>query len=259
MKIMYIRKIGKNKYEILLEQEKFRTYDTVMLKYQIMLKKELSEELIKEIREETKKAEVYDKAIQFLNRKLRSEREVREFLKTQGIEQMEGIIDQLRSQGFLQEDTYIEAYIHDRFSFSPDGPNKLREDLLKQNFCLEKVENGIAKIEEKEIEKKLLRLIQKKINSNHKYSEMYCKQKVLEGMQQLGYSRYMIESILEKFELDHSDILEKEARKLYQKYKSKKEGKELFMILQQKLYQKKYPIEDINFVLKKIIGESIKY
>ncbi len=255
MKIEHIKKIGKNKYEIELESEKIKTYDTVMLKYQISLKKELSDHMIEEIKAETKTAEIYNKTIAFLNKKLRSEKEVKEYLRKEGVEEQDKLIEKLKSQGFFREDTYIEAYIHDRFSFSQDGPNKIREDLLRQNFCVEKVENGIAQIDENEVMQKLFKLINKKMNSNHKYSEKYCKQKVLEAMQQLGYSKCMIENILENFAIDHKDILEKEAIKLYQKYKMKKSGKELFMILKQKLYQKQYPMDEINEVLEKIVRE----
>lgn len=256
MKIKHIKKTGKNKYEIELEAEKIKTYDTVMLKYQIALKKELSEELMKEIKEETKKAEVYNKVIVFLNRKLRSEKEVREFLKKQGVEEQEELIEGLRNQGLFHEDAYIEAYIHDRFSFSPDGPNKIKEELLKQGFSLIKVEEGLSRFEEKEVRQKLSKLVYKKMNSNHKYSEKYCKQKVLESMQQLGYSKEMIESLLAEFTVDHSEILEVEAKKLYQKYRMKKNEKELILFLKQKLYQKQYPIDDINIVLEKIMEEN---
>ncbi|MCI9234100.1 MAG: hypothetical protein HFH08_05880 [Bacilli bacterium] len=255
MKIILIKKIGKNRYEILLENEKIKTYDTVMLKYQIALKKELSEELVEQIKEETEKAEIYEKVIQFLNKKLRSEKEVRDFLKKQEVEEVEELIERLKSQGFFHEDIYIEAYIHDRFSFTIDGPNKIREDLLKQNFPFEKVEKAIQKIDKKEVKNKLSKFIDKKMNLNHKYSEKYCKQKILEQAQLLGYSKELIESILEEYKLDHSVILEQEARKLYQRYSTKKSGKELIFFLKQKLYQKQYPMEDIYNILEKLSRE----
>lgn len=254
MKIEHIRKIGKNKYEIVLENEKIKTYDTVMLKYQIALKKELNDELLLKIKEETKKAEIYDKVIVFLNRKLRSEKETREYLKKEGIE--EEVIENLKSQGYFDQDTYIEAYIHDRFCFSSDGPNKIKEELLKQDFDREKVIIALENIEEQKVKEKLEKLIAKKINAYHKYSEKYGKQKILESMQQLGYKKELIESILENYHIDHSSILEEEARKLYQKYRFKKSGKELVLFLKQKLYQKQYPMEDINEVLDKIGKEN---
>jgi len=255
MKIEHIKKVGKNKYEITLENEKIKTYDTVMLKYQVALKKELSDQMIEEIKEETKVAEIYDKTIVFLNKKLRSEKEVREFLKKQGVEEQEEVIEKLRSQCFFHESAYIEAYIHDRFSFFTDGPNKIKENLLKQDFDYKEVEKALAKIDEKEIRQKLSKLVNKKMSSNHKHSEKYCKQKVLESMQQLGYSKEMIESILSKYNVDHSEILEAEARKLYQKYMARKNEKELIFFLKQKLYQKQYPMDDINIVLEKIMEE----
>lgn len=255
MKIEHIRKTGKNKYEILLENDKIKTYDTLMLKYQIALKKELSDELILKIKEETKKAEAYDKVMMFLNRKLRSEKETRTFLKKGGIE--EDMIEDLKKQGFFDDKKYIEAYIHDRFSFSPDGPHKIKEELLKQDFDYEKVALAIEKIEESKTKEKLEKLIAKKMNVYHKYSEKYCKQKILESMQQLGYQKEMIECILDNYHVDHSTILEAEARKLYQKYCSKKSGNELILLLKQKLYQKQYPMEDINDVIEKIINRNL--
>ncbi len=255
MKIKYIKKIGKNKYEITLEQnQKIKTYDSVMLKYQIALKKELSEELLEKINEENKKAEVYEKTLQFMNKKMRSEKEVRTYLKKLNADEEE-IIKQLHNQGLFDSSAYIEAYIHDRFVFSNDGPYKIKEELLKQDFDHEQVEQYISLLEDSKVYEKLSKLITKKMSVNHKYSEKYYKQKILESMIQLGYSKNMIEDILSNFNVNDDDILENEARKLYQKYKGKKTGKELFLTIKQKLYQKQYSLEQINEVLEKILQE----
>ena len=49
MKIIHIRKTGKNKYEIELSNKKIKTYDTIILKYQLLLKKDITEELLQTI------------------------------------------------------------------------------------------------------------------------------------------------------------------------------------------------------------------
>lgn len=257
MKIEHIKKSGKNQYEITLEKnQKIKTYDTVMLKYQIALKKELSEELLQKIKEETKKAQVLEKILQYMNRKLRSEKEVRTYIQKFDIDNEEEIICFLRNQGFFNIDSYIEAYIHDRFVFSNDGPNKIVSDLLDQDFDLNKIEEHLSKLEESKIMAKLSKIIEKKINSSHKYSEEYCKQKITEQMLHLGYLKPMIQDILETKQLDHTNSLKQEAYKLYQKYLGKKNGSELLFLLKQKLYQKRYPIEEINDVLEQIISEN---
>lgn len=252
MKIKYIKKVGKNKYEILLEQnKKIKVYDTVMLKYQISLKKEISEELLEKINEENQKSEIYEKTLQFMNKKMRSEKEVRMYLKKANVDEEE-IIGRLHKQGLFDSNAYIEAYIHDRFAFSNDGPNKIKEELLKQDFDCEQVETYISSLEDSFVYEKLSKLIEKKMGSNRKHSEKYHKQKVLDLMIQLGYSKDMIEEIVSHFDFNDNEILENEARKLYQKYKDKKKGKELFLTVKQKLYQKQYSQEKINEVLDKI-------
>lgn len=258
MKIINIKKIGKNKYEFELANKKIKTYDTIILKYQLLLKKEISEELLQTIEEETKIAEIYEKTLQFIGRKLRSKKEVIDFLKKQeiSIEEQTDIIDRLTEQGLFDEKAYIEAFIHDRMNFSSDGPNKIKEELLKNEFDLELILIELEKLDEKEMKEKLNKLIVKKLNANHKYSENYCKQKITEQMLLLGYPKEMIEEILDKENFNHESILENEARKLYEKYKNKKNGNELYLFLKQKLYQKRYPIEDINDILEKIKEEE---
>ena len=74
-------------------------------------------------------------------------------------------------------------------------------------------------------------------------------------MTMLGFSKEMVNRQLEKEEVNHTDILEHEARKLYQKYKNKKSGNELYLFLKQKLYQKRYPLDEISLVLDNILSE----
>lgn len=259
MKVRNIRKVGKNKYEIEIENyQKIKTFDTVMLKYQLLLKKEISDALLETIQEETKNAEIYEKTLQFVNRKLRSKKEVMIFLEKQKIQESlkKEILEKLEEQGFFQEQSYIDAYVHDRMSFSNDGPNKIREELFNQGFDHEKVEEAISFLSEEEIQEKLSKLIQKKMHSNHRYSEAYFKQKTLDQMIMLGYPKSMVQEQLEQFEMNHDDILKHEAEKLLSKYQNKKSGKELYYFVTQKLYQKRYPMDEIHQVIEEIIKEK---
>lgn len=257
MKIIHIRKTGKNKYEIELSNKKIKTYDTIILKYQLLLKKDITEELLQTIEEESKGAEIYDKTLQFIGRKLRSKKEVIDFLNKQEVclEEQTNIINRLNEQGLFNEKAYIEAYIHDRINFSNDGPNKIKEELLKTEFELDLILAELERIDKNVVEEKLKKLISKKLNSNHKYSQNYLKQKITEQMTMLGFSKEMVNRQLEKEEVNHTDILEHEARKLYQKYKNKKSGNELYLFLKQKLYQKRYPLDEISLVLDNILSE----
>lgn len=257
MKIEHIKKKGKNKYEILLgNNERVDIYDTVMLKYQIILKKELSNELLDTIKVENKKAQVLEKTLQYMNRKRRNEKEIRNYLKEFDVDNEEEIITYFKKQGFFDTDSYIGAYIHDRFMFSNDGPIKIKKELLEQGFEESKVNTEIEQIDAFEIKQKLSKLVMKKRNTNHKYSEGSWKQRVMYQMVQLGYHKWLVEEILDGILIDHESILENDARKLFQKYQKKRDPQELRLFLKQKLYQKQYPIDDINQVLEKVYKEK---
>ncbi|MCI8446403.1 MAG: hypothetical protein HFH31_02785, partial [Bacilli bacterium] len=130
-----------------------------------------------------------------------------------------------------------------------------KEELLKNEFELDLILAELERIDKNVVEEKLKKLISKKLNSNHKYSQNYLKQKITEQMTMLGFSKEMVNRQLEKEEVNHTDILEHEARKLYQKYKNKKSGNELYLFLKQKLYQKRYPLDEISLVLDNILSE----
>lgn len=251
MKLIHIRKTGKNKYEIELENKKIKTYDTIMLKYQLLLKKDINEELLETIEKETRNAEKYEKVVALINRKLRSEKEITSFLKKQGIssEEQKEMIEKLKAIGLLNEQTYIEAYIHHRMNLSNDGPNKIKEDLLKENFDESLITTYLEKIEASEIYEKMRKLIEKKIKMNHKHSTEYLKQKITEEMIYLGYDKDLIEEILNHKEIDHTQILKQEIKKLYQKYQKKEN---CIFLIRQKLYQKQYSIEEINQALEEL-------
>lgn len=259
MKIKKLKKIGTNRYQIELEGKTIKTYDRIMLKYQIFLKKELSDELLEKIEIETEEAAIYEKVLQFVNQKRRSAKEVEKFLKKQLIEEekQREIINQLQDQGLLNQKEYIEAYVHDRFHFSSEGPHKIREDLLHENFDLDEINSVVEKIDESETRIKLAKLISKKITSNRNCSELYLKQKIMEQMIRLGYCKDMIQDLLDQESIDHTTILEQTAKKLFDKYKSKKKGSELRLMIKQKLYQKGYSLEEITSVLG-VLEEKVR-
>lgn len=259
MKIVNIKKIGKNKYEIeLADKRKIETFDTVMLNNKLLLKKEISEDLLEQIEQENKYAEVYEKILNFINKKLRNKSEVKEQLNKYDISiiEKENIIKKLEEQNYFDELSYIRAFIHDKIKFSNDGPAKIKKDLLNMEFDIKNIESELEKINDFEIEEKISKIISKKINQNHKYSEAYLKQKIMNETLKLGYSKETIESQLDKIKMNDNEILKQEAKKLLSKYKNKKSEAELYYFVKHKLYQKGYKIDEISFVIDSLAQEK---
>ena len=248
---MKIKKIQKknNKYKIILEDNNIiETYDEVIIKENILYKKEITDELKIKIEKQNKYYEIYNNVLKYIKTKLRSEYEIREYIKKNEVDKKteEEIIKKLKETRLIDNKTYVHAYIHDRIKFSNDGPYKIKKELLKQKIEEELIEEELNKLDKEEIYQKLNKQILKKLNTNNKYSNNMIKQKLLNYFINQGYEKEMINEIIEDNQKEDNNIIKKEYEKLYNKYKNKYNEYELNRVIKQKLYQKGFSINEIN-------------
>lgn len=248
MKIMKIQKKN-NKYKIILEDNNIiETYDEIIIKENILYKKEITEELKNKIEKENKYYEIYNNVLKYIKIKLRSEYEIREYIKKNEIDNIteEKIIKKLKDSKIIDDKTYAYAYIHDRIKFSNDGPFKIKKELIKNKIEENIIEEELYKLDKEEIYEKLEKQILKKLNTNTKYSNNMIKQKLINYFINQGYEKEMIIEIIEDNQKEDKNIIKKEHEKLYNKYKNKYNEYELNRIIKQKLYQKGFSIDEIN-------------
>lgn len=246
MKIINIKKQN-NKYKIRLDENiTIETYDDIILKYNILYKKEIDENLKEKIEEENKFYETYNEIVKLINKKLRSEKEIKEIMNKKEIKNQEGLLTKLKNTNLINDELYAKAYIHDKISFSNDGINKIKKDLINQEIDENIIENEINKIDLEEQKQKLEKLIMKKLKANTKYSDKIMKQKITNYFINLGYDKEDINEILNAITTDNDEIIKKEYNKLINKYKTKYDEEKLKYIIKQKLYQKGFNIEEIN-------------
>ena len=248
---MKIKKIQKknNKYKILLEDDTIiETYDEVIIKENILYKKEINEDLKNKIEQQNKYYETYNNILKYIKTKLRSEYEIRNHIRKNEIDKdkEEEIIKKLKSAKIIDDKAYTYAYIHDRIKFSNDGPYKIKNELLKQKIDENIIEEELNKIDQKEIYEKLKKQILKKLKTNKKYSSNMIKQKLINYFTNQGYERQMIIEIIDNNQTTNNKIIKKEYDKLYNKLQNKYNEYELEKIIKQKLYQKGFSIDEIN-------------
>lgn len=229
MKIVSYQKKKTNLYEITLSNnEKISLYDDVILKYELLLKKEIAEKQLKEIIEYNNKIEGYYIALKFLNNKLRTENEIRKKLQYFSKEAINYTIDRLKEDGYLNNELYIKSYINDEVNLKLIGPNKILFDLKKLGFKEEEILNYLNSLEKDIWLNKINKYLLKKINSNHNLSGIVLKQKLLEDLQHKGFFKEDINMIIAEFDFpDNNLIREKEYIKLKNKLSKKYSGEEL--------------------------------
>ena len=252
MKIEKIKKISANTYQIIFDDKsKIKTYDEVILKNNLLYKKELDQEEIKNILKENEYYSVYSDSIKYLNKKVHSKQEYIKYLKKYNLskKQEEDLVKKMEELNLINDNYYIKAYVYDKFHLTPDGIIKIKNDLLKENLPIDKIEEELDKISKEEMDEKLEKLVNKKLKLS-KGSNYQIKQKLIASLITLGYEKSDIEKYLT--DVDDSKSLEKDFNKLYMSLSRKeKDTENLYLKLKQKLYQKGYSIEKINEMINK--------
>lgn len=255
MKITKLKKLSNGKYKIELSNgNKITTYDEVILKYNLLYKKEIDMSLIKDLTQDNNYYDNYNKAIKFIGIRFRSTYEITKFLEKKGVsnEHISKIIKKLSKIGLLNDEKFAKAYISDRINLSTSGPNKIRKELLEHKIDPNLIEDNICKIDDDIVRQKLSKQMKKKIDSNHKYSNYMLKQKLFNYFLKLGYDTMMIEETFQSLQKKDNSIIEKEYNKIYNRLSKKYKDNELKMHIKSKLYQKGFDAGEISDLLSRL-------
>ena len=254
MKIQNIKKVG-SKYKIILDNnEIITTNDHVIINNSLLYNKKLTKKELEKIKEDTLYYENYNHALKMLNRKQRSEYEIRKELNKNKVSKPdeEKIISHLKKIGLINDENYAESYTNDKINLTLDGPYKIKRELEENHINSLYIENALENFTQDLIDCKLEKIINKKIKSNNKDTAYIFKQKTAMYLSNLGYSREDINNHLDQIKLDNSN-LEKEMDKIYNKLRTKYEGYTLKNKLKQKLYSKGFTNEEINIFIEKTV------
>lgn len=241
MEIKKFTKLKNGMYKLAIEDKDIKIHEDLILKYELLLTRNIDSSLLEKIELENKKYECYNLAIKYLKSRQRSKKEIYEYLNKKEIDKryIDEIIELLINQGYLNDEFYINSYIHDKILLSSDGPLKIKKYLLSNNLDSDLVNSKMLEYtEELEVER-IKKIINKLIKSNNK-SNYNFKIKIKNYLIDLGYNIDLVNKEVSKINIDDSNLFEKEKDKLYKKYGKKYSGYELDMKVKQALYMKGY-------------------
>lgn len=253
MKIIKFSKLKDNRYNVTLENnEVLKLYDDVIIKYDLVRTKIINDNELDELVKYNDSLEAYYSAVKYITKKLRCECEIRKYLsKKYDNEIVKYTIDKLNKDGYLNKDFYLKCYIDDKFILTNEGPNKIKKELCKLGFNEDDINSVLDEIDDNMWLDKLNKIIVKRININHKYSNNKLKEKLLYDLSNEGYYKWMIEDTIKKQEFKSDDnLVKKEYDKLYRKLSRKYSGRELDYQIKQRLYVKGFnsiEIDDVFF------------
>lgn len=257
MKIKSYKKIKNNCYHISFQGnvEDIVLFDDVILKYNLLLKKEISEQELQEILKENFSLGCYYKALQYISKKNVCKKEIRDYLKKNHFSNamIESTISLLEEKKIIDEEKYLEAFIHDQICLTTNGPKKIMKKLVDLEFLEDLINKYLNEVSREVWIKRLENLISKKVKANHRDGEQKVKEKILYYCKNEGYKKEDILAVFEKIEFPkNDDALEREAIKLYTKYSRKYEGNELFYQIKGRLINKGFSYSDVDCVIEKL-------
>lgn len=252
MQIKKITKLKSGKYKILLDnKESIITYDDVVLKENLLYRKEIDLPMLQSLVHQTSYFDVYHKIVHFISIRYRSLKEVEAYLEKESIDNKEKkkIIDTLLKNGFIDDYRFTECYINDRLHLSNDGPSLIYKNLLTYGIEDRMIANALEKIDSSLFYEKLWKLVGKRVKNNTKYSKYILKNKIIQSFKEKGFEEKMIIEVFDSCYVENKCVVFSEYQKLYKKLSLKYSGEELIFHIKQKLYSKGFTKEDIENVL----------
>lgn len=248
---MRIEKFTKDKngmYVITTENNKIKVHEDLILKYNLLLSKTLDEDIVEKIIKENHIYEIYDIAVKYLNKRLRSKVELIKFLTNKGFsdDNIQSVLEVLTSQGYLDDSIYASSFIHDRIIMSNYGPNKIKGELENLGIDPAVIEDKIQIFTEDIEKNRIEKIIDKQIKTNHNKGAILLKKKIQSFLFNLGYSSIYVNQALNGRNFHDKEAYEKEYNKLLKQLEKKYTGKELEYKLKQKLFQKGFINSDFE-------------
>ena len=253
MKIIKYKKISNNKYNLYLDNNDTITlYEDVIVNNNLLLTKKIDNDELKVLLNQNNEVYAYEIALRFITIKMRSKKEVYDYLLKKNISEylIDITINKLIKEGYLNDFNFCKAYVNDQMLLSNFGPYKIKNNLIKYGIDSDIINEVIGDIKEEVVKEKLSKLVKKQIKIK-KGSVNLLKIKLINYFTNLGFDKDMIVKELSYYDLKSDpQKLKNDYDKLYNKYKSKYDESKLTYFIAQKLYSKGYTSDDIISVVK---------
>lgn len=240
----------------------FSVGEDVLIKHGLRKGMELDELDIDAILHEDQIKAAFNKALTFLGYRMRSEKEVRDYLVSQGIDErvIERVMVELQLKNYVNDKEFAEAFVRTQMKTTLKGPGIIKAELGQKGIENDLIEAALDLFtKERQIEA-AYKLAEKQLGKKANISLSQLKQKIEQAMFRKGFSSEVIQAVLEMLPLHERHDQEWEAL-LIQGEKGKKKYSHLDMYtyrqkLAQFLYRKGFSQELIQQYLQKHLEKS---
>ncbi|UOQ92609.1 recombination regulator RecX [Halobacillus shinanisalinarum] len=263
------QKRNKNRYNIFLDRGQGETYgfsvdEDILVKFQLQKSMELEESSINALVQKDTIHKTYTLAINYLTFRMRSEKEIHDYLlkKEAEEEHIDEIINRLKKEKLLNDQEFANSLVRTRMQTSSKGPLLVKKELIEKGVKPQLAEEALDYFPFNKRVEKAVKFAKKKLNSDRKKSHRQQIQNVQQTLMQKGFQTDVIKEALDQLpEEEGEENSEWEAiiyqgEKLLRKYERKAEGFELKQKIKTGLYRKGFPFDLIDQFIEENIDNK---
>lgn len=239
MEIIKYKYLNPNRYKIYITDKEYVLYENIIIKYNILSKKDITIEEINKYLNENSYYEYYYKTLNFIKFRIRSKKEIEKYLIKNKVlkDYAQKIIKSLEQEGYINDELFAKCFVIDSINLKNDGPIKIKNELLKLGIDEKIINTQLLTFTHDQQILKIKKYISKEEKINKNKSLFILKQKLLNNLIYQGFYKEDILLCLENLKVDEDTIYKKEYDKIYTKLSKKYAGNELENKIKQKLYQ----------------------
>ncbi len=242
------------------EKYAFSVDEGVLVKFQLRKGMELDNFFVTEIQYEDEIRKAYNMAVKYLSRIIRTEHEIRIYLKEKEIEEpvIQEVILKLYEYQFLNDEQYAFSYVRTQKNTNDKGPLVIKRELLEKGVKKPLIDKALKEYSYDEQLFKAQKICQKEIAKNKKDSELVLKQKLEQKLTRKGYPMDMISEVTSNLVLKNEDevlvALKYQGEKFKRKY-AHETGFHFKQKIKTALYRKGFSLDLIEDYLRENIEE----
>ncbi|MFC2949595.1 recombination regulator RecX [Virgibacillus sediminis] len=256
------QKKNKNRFNIFLDDGHGESYgfsvdEALLVEYRLRKGLELEDSMVDTLIQKDTVHKSYTQAIHFLSYRMRTKKEIRDYLDKKEVEpeQVEQIMDRLEKEKLVDDRQFAEMFVLTRISTSSKGPSLIKKELMEKGVAASIAQEAVEQYPYEEQYDKVRKLIEKKLSQKKKDSFRKQVQNMQASLMQKGFSQDVIKDALSGIQEEKDDDSEWEAlvyqgEKLLRKHERKHEGYALMNKVKEGLFRKGFPMDEIQKFLE---------
>lgn len=172
--------------------------ESVITSNELLLKGEIDSILYNKLVFDNEVCLLINASVKYIGIRLRSIKEINDYLykKTSDSDIVNIVIDKLKSNGYLDDNRYANAFIKDKLNFTSWGDYKIINELNRLGVSSFDIENNMYLLDDDTLNERMKKIIDKDIRTNKKYSGVKLRNKVYNHLLTSGYSKNRVISII---------------------------------------------------------------